>query len=260
MNIIHQIAKEFTSRNINLVYVYLPTSIDETYVLPAALTGGTANGMIVLNVYNQRLLHLLAEARIPKVFLDTADSVLPEELNGDMILMENKNSVYKITSHMIEQGRQSFGFIGDISYAKSNHQRYDGFLKALDDHGLSLDPSMTLTTPIGIDTYKEEIESFLDSLPKMPDAFVCANDHVGCILLQLLEKRGLRIPQDIAVSGFDKNIENPLSESLTTAEVPTMGLGLRLATQILFRIQHPDDPFEVIYLATKVLFCSSTES
>ena len=94
----------------------------------------------------------------------------------------------------------------------------------------------------------------------MPDAFVCANDHVGCILLQLLEKRGLRIPQDIAVSGFDKNIENPLSESLTTAEVPTMGLGLRLATQILFRIQHPDDPFEVIYLATKVLFCSSTES
>ena len=59
MNIIHQIAKEFTSRNINLVYVYLPTSIDETYVLPAALTGGTANGMIVLNVYNQRLLHLL---------------------------------------------------------------------------------------------------------------------------------------------------------------------------------------------------------
>ena len=79
---------------------------------------------------------------------------------------------------MIEQGRQSFGFIGDISYAKSNHQRYDGFLKALDDHGLSLDPSMTLTTPIGIDTYKEEIESFLDSLPKMPDAFVCANDHV----------------------------------------------------------------------------------
>ena len=260
MNIIHQIAKEFTSRNINLVYVYLPTSIDETYVLPAALTGGTANGMIVLNVYNQRLLHLLAEARIPKVFLDTADSVPPEELNGDMILMENKNSVYKITSHMIEQGRQSFGFIGDISYAKSNHQRYDGFLKALDDHGLSLDPSMTLTTPIGIDTYKEELESFLDSLPKMPDAFVCANDHVGCILLQLLEKRGLRIPQDIAVSGFDKNIENPLSESLTTAEVPTMGLGLRLATQILFRIQHPDDPFEVIYLATKVLFCSSTES
>lgn len=61
MNIITQIAKEFTSRNINLVYVYLPTSIDETYVLPAALTGGTANGMIVLNVYNQRLLHLLAE-------------------------------------------------------------------------------------------------------------------------------------------------------------------------------------------------------
>ena len=161
---------------------------------------------------------------------------------------------------MIEQGRKSFGFIGDVSYAKSNHQRYDGFLKALDDHGIPLDPSMTLTTPIGIDTYREEIESFLESLSKMPDAFVCANDHVGCILLQLLEKRGLRVPQDVAVSGFDKNIENPLSESLTTAEVPTMGLGLRLATQILFRIQHPDEPFEVIYLATKVLFCSSTES
>ena len=260
MNIIHQIAKEFSSRNINLVYVYLPTSIDESYVLPSVLTDGTVHGTIVLNVYNPRLLHLLADLRVPKVFLDTADSVPPEELNGDLILMENKNSVYKITSHMIAHGRKSFGFIGDISYAKSNHQRYDGFLKALNDHGVSLDPSMVLTTPIGIDTYREEIESFLDNLPQMPDAFVCANDHVGCILLQFLEKRGLRVPSDIAVSGFDKNTENPLSENLTTAEVPTLGLGLRLATQILFRIEHPDEPFEVIYLATKVLFCSSTEA
>lgn len=46
----------------------------------------------------------------------------------------------------------------------------------------------------------------------MPDAFVCASDYVACILMQLLEKRGLRVPEDVAVSGFDNNIEDLLAE------------------------------------------------
>lgn len=50
-----------------------------------------------------------------------------------------------------------------------------------------MDSSLCLTTPLGIDTYREEIDTFLSSLSRMPDAFVCASDYVACILMQLLE-------------------------------------------------------------------------
>lgn len=171
MTIIHQIAKVFSTHNVNLVYTYLPTSADKTYFLPPTLTNGNVHGIIVLNVYNERLLRLLAETQIPKVFLDTSSLVAPDELNGDLLLMESRTSVRRITCHLLEQGRTLPGFIGDISYAQSNRERYEGFCQALADASKKVDSSLCLTTPLGIDTYREEIDTFLSSLSRMPDAF-----------------------------------------------------------------------------------------
>ena len=235
MTIIHQIAKVFSTHNVNLVYTYLPTSADKTYFLPPTLTNGSVHGIIVLNVYNERLLRLLAETQIPKVFLDTSSLVSPDELNGDLLLMESRNSVRNITAHLLEKGCTLPGFMGKTP-----------------------NPSLCLTTPLGIDSYREEIDSFLSSLSRMPDAFVCASDYVACILMQLLEKRGLRVPEDVAVSGFDNNIEDLLAENLTTVQVFNEELGSRLALQILYRIKYPHTPHEVTYLESKVLYRAST--
>ncbi|MBE5966512.1 MAG: LacI family transcriptional regulator [Lachnospiraceae bacterium] len=258
MDIIHQIAKELSRHNVNLVYTYLPSFISGNYILPASLTNGNTHGIIIMNVYNEQLLRLLAACPIPKVFFDTATAVSASDLNGDLILTENYASMSKITEHLIKKGRKSFGFIGDINYAKSNWERYDGFSRTLLQYGMPVHPELCLTSSIGIDTYKEEIEDFLGSLPYMPDAFVCANDYVGCILMQLLSKRGIRIPEDVALSGFDANMENPLAENLTTVQVFNQDIGFRLALQILYRIQHPDVPYEITYVATRIIFRSST--
>ena len=258
MNIIHQIAKELSFHNVNLVYTYLPSSIDEDYTLPASLVNGNTHGIIVLNVYNNQLIRLLSEAPVPKVFLDTATSIPPSSLNGDLILMESSISISEITEHLLKQGRKKIGFIGDINYAQSNYERYEGFSKTLERYGLSPSPELSLTGSIGTDTYKEEIDAFLNTLPSMPDAFVCVSDYVACLLMQLLLKRGLKIPEDVAVSGFDGNMESPLAEDLTTVQVFNQDIGLRLALQILYRIEHPDTRSEIIYISTQTIFRSST--
>jgi LacI family transcriptional regulator len=258
MTIIHQIAKELSRHNVNLVYTYLPSSVSGNYILPASLTNGSTHGIIIMNIYNEELLRLLAASPIPKVFLDTSTAVPPSELNGDLILTENYTSISQITEHLIEQGRKTFGFIGDINYAKSNHERFEGFSRTLLQHGLTVHPELSLTSSIGTDTYKEEIEAFLEQLPYMPDAFVCANDYVGCILMQLLLKRGIRVPEEVALSGFDANTENSLAENLTTVQVFNQSIGFRLALQILYRIQYPSVPYEIIYVTSKVIFRSST--
>lgn len=260
MTIIHEIARVFSAHNVNLVYTYLPTSVDQNYSLPAALTNGSVHGMIVLNVYHERLLHLLAATNVPKVFLDTASNVTFEELDGDLLLMENRSSVRKITGRLLADGHKKIGFIGDIGYALSNQERFEGYQQALLAAGRKLDLSLCLTTPLGLDTYKNEIDHFLSSLSQIPDAFVCASDYVACLLMQLLSRRGLRIPEDVAVSGFDANAEDILAEQLTTVQVFNEELGSRLARQILYRIQYPTAPYEVTYLQTKVLFRESTKT
>lgn len=258
MNIIHQIAKEFSFHDVNLVYTYLPSVIEGDYTLPSQLLGGSIHGIIVMNVYNERLIRLLSRADTPKVFLDTATAIDPSSLNGDLLLMESGVSTARITEHLIKQGRKTFGFIGDINYAKSNYERYEGFTKTLERFGLALSKECMLTGSIGAFTYKEEIDAFLDTLPAMPEAFVCVSDYVACILMQLLLKRGFRIPEDVAVSGFDGNMESPLAEELTTVQVFNKDIGNRLASQILYRIQHPDSQFETTYISSQVIFRAST--
>lgn len=258
MTIIHQIAKELSHHNVNLVYTYLPSTVSGNYSLPASLTNGSTHGIIIMNVYDTQLLRLLAATPAPKVFLDTSTLVPPAELNGDLILTENRTGISIITEHLIQKGRKSFAFIGDINYAHSNYERFEGFQNTLLRHGLSFNQKLSLTGAIGIDTYKEEIGAFLDTLPHLPEAFICANDYVACILMQLLLKRGIRIPEDIALSGFDANTENPLAENLTTVQVFNQNIGFRLALQILYRIKYPDVPHEIIYINSKVIFRRST--
>ena len=87
--------------------------------------------------------------------------------------MESGVSTARITEHLIKRGRKTFGFIGDIDYAKSNYERYEGFTKTLERFGLALSKECMLTRihrrflPI-----KREIDAFLDTLPAMPEAFV----------------------------------------------------------------------------------------
>lgn len=256
--IIHQIAKELSRHHVNLIYTYLPLAVDAGYTLPATLTSGGTHGIIIINVYDEQLLRLLSASPIPKVYLDTSTAVPPSELNGDLVLTENRLSVSRITEQLISSGRKTLGFIGDIDYAQSNHERFEGFSKTLMLHGLSAEPQLSLTGPIGQDTYKEEISAFLAALPKLPDAFICVSDYVACIVMQLLLGRGLRIPEDVAVSGFDANQEDSLAENLTTVQVFNPHIGFRLAQQILFRIEYPDIPYEVITIASQVIFRGST--
>ena len=68
MKIIHQVAKELSFLNANLVYTYLPSTVDGDYTLPASLTNGSTQGMIVMNVYDEQLVRLLASLSYRRSF------------------------------------------------------------------------------------------------------------------------------------------------------------------------------------------------
>lgn len=260
MTIIHEIAKELSRHNVNLMYTYLPSQIGNDYVLPSQLTNGTIDGIIVMNVYDEHLIRMLSKLSLPKVFMDTVSGIPFEKLNGDLVLSAGKTCVSKIVDHIIAQGRTKIGFVGDINYALTNHERYEGYLASMHKNKLSVKQEYCFTGPIGIDTYEEEIVDFLNGLKSMPEAFVCASDHVACILWNELKSKDYHVPKDVFISGFDGIQEFSLAKDLTTVQVFSQDLGLKLATQALYKIKNPNLRHELIYISSEVIFRNSTSS
>lgn len=259
MNIIHQIAKELDKSNVNLMYTYLPSKMTPGYTLPTGLSNGSIQGMVVLNVYDNDLIHALNDLKIPKIYLDMVSSVPTDTLTGDLFLLEGKSNIYKITKEILRRGRTEIGFIGDTEYARTNHDRYEGFLEAMSENNIELKPELCLTGTIGIYTYREEIHSFLAGLKKLPQAFVCVSDYVAYFLLQYLNDNNIRVPEDVAVSGYDGSTEYPGIEGhLTTVQVQTRSLGIRLAKQLLYRIEFPYTSTEITYLNANIIYGEST--
>jgi LacI family transcriptional regulator len=259
MNIIHYMAKELSVSNINLMYVYAPSKRTEFYTLPAVLSNGTTQGMIILNIYDASLLEMLNELRIPKVFLDTVPSIADDLLTGDLLLLEGCKSVRKITDSIIQKGRTDIGFIGAIDYARTNNDRYLGYKQAMSNHNLFVDPRKCLTSNIGIYTYTEEVNQFLDGLDRMPQAFICASDFLANIVIRYLKEHHIDVPKDVAVAGYDGNTDHSeLVNYLTTVQVDTRALGKRLVRQLLYRMNDPDSPVELIYLTFDISYGDST--
>ncbi len=118
---------------------------------------------------------------------------------------------------------------------------------------------LCLTHSIGIYTYAEEINEFLSNLKQMPQAFVCTSDYVAHFLIKYLGANNYRIPEDIAVSGYDGTTEYiDQADYLTTVQVQTRELGKRLVKQLLYRVSCPDSPIEVIYIYSKIRYGEST--
>lgn len=262
-NIIHSIAHSFSKENVSLMYTYLPSAYNERFRLPDELLDNTVSGLITINVYDEMIYQKLNELELPKVFLDTPGGFDLEKQNGDIVYIGGRIPIRKITMDLMQRGHKSIGFIGDIGYASSNRDRYDGFLDAMRRNHRVMDERQIFTSKIEVGTYEREIGGFLDSLLDrhcLPDAMVCVSDYVAHFVMEHLEKRGLRVPEDIAVTGFDRNNEyfSLGADFLTTAVVDSKAVGYKLVRQMLTRLQDNALPFEVSYLSTKVFIGQSS--
>ena len=259
LDIIHQIAKELNKAEVNLMYTYVPSFYKENYQLPSILSSKQISGAIVLNINDPKMTRLINQLDMPLVYLDIPPSVKPAELNGDLVLIEGRCATKELTKHILSKGKTRIGFIGDIDYAQTNFERYNGYLDAMSDYSLKVDSSICLTNSINIYHYEEEIHRFLGKLKPMPEAFVCVSDFVAQYVESYLSANGYSIPQDVAMTGFDGRKEySNVADMLTTVLVQTDSLGKRLANQLLFRMSYPQASYCITYVTSDLHFRAST--
>lgn len=253
-SLIHRMAQELSKHNINLMYTYVPSIHTKDFSLPSILLSDGVDGVVVINVYDPEILGMISRLPQPKVYLDTVPSISDRQLNGDLLLIEGYCTEFEITESLIRDGHKKIGFLGDIGYARTNLERYKGFLSCMEKHGLAVVSRHCLTEKIGIFSYGQEINAFLDSLEDWPTAFVCASDFVAHFVKQYMDENPQKLPHPVRLTGFDNAEEYAnVAGHITTANVPTGLLGKRLALQLVFRTNHPEAPYELTFVSPSIL-------
>lgn len=145
-----------------------------------------------------------------------------------------------LTSHLLELGHTRIGVIFCME-EYTGQKRYCGFLSALRSHGLTHSPEHRICIQrCRIDDLFETAGSAeLERLLKTVTAVFCHDDRIAYDLIRYLTKKGIRVPEDISVAGYDDSVYAELALPITTVSHPKAEYGHRAAQALLKMIQSP---------------------
>ena len=185
-------------------------------------------------------------------------------------MSDNKLGSYKMASYLFEKGFQRIGYVGDLSYSPSTRERFYGYQEAIQrcfqrnmpKESVEYIQKYSILAEIEemvIHQNKEALYAEFLNIPEKPDALICSNDELAILLMKVLQEHGCRIPEDIAVAGFD-DIEpaKMVTPSLTTVHVSRKLMGQNVTKRLLHRIANPKEPIEKIIMGVDIVERDST--
>ena len=162
----------------------------------------------------------------------------PNELQIPCVTVENKLGSRKLIDHLIEvHGYQRIAFLAGPEGNEDSYWRKMGYLEALASHNLDCDSVLIATGGFDEEEAKEPIRKWLAGGVKM-DAIFTGDDGAATGVIAALRQAGLRVPEDIAIVGFDDvSLSRHLIPPLTTVRAPIETVGYEAARQLVSLIQ-----------------------
>jgi LacI family transcriptional regulator len=193
--------------------------------------------------------------RIPVVLVSGS----PDQADADVVAADNRVGISALVGHLIERhGRARLFYLGGPREAPDARERRAGLDETLSRHpGVWLTGSLEgqFATVSGQLAAREILARPREDLP---DAVICANDQMAIGVMRELQGAGLRVPADIAVTGFDDiYLGAMLTPPLTTVRQPMRLLGERGCDLLLERIADPARPRRVERLPTTLVIRES---
>ncbi|GGW84831.1 LacI family DNA-binding transcriptional regulator [Alteromonas halophila] len=143
------------------------------------------------------------------------------------IELDNYAAGRAVMNHLISYGHEHFGFIAGQRSSQIFRDRFAGMKSVMDEEGLAFDDSMLVGESYQIDTGIEGVRALLDNATR-PTAICCFNDDIALGTMHEIHRQGLRIPDDISVTGFDNvRVSAYLNPPLTTIDQPAYEMGRR---------------------------------
>jgi len=209
MEIYKNIAREAGQSDCITVLEVVSDEMESEKVSMHAFQGTQTDGLLMIGEMHRDYVNHLREQNpdIPFVCVDDYDT----RDDMDYILTDSFGGMERVTYFVLEQGVSDLYFVGTVGATDSINDRYLGYCKALERRGLDACESRIIPD-------RENGLLITPKLPeKLPQAFICNCDRTAFAVIRELRARGVRVPEDVSVAGFDNfPRETPEHIRLTT--------------------------------------------
>ncbi|MEP7268115.1 MAG: LacI family DNA-binding transcriptional regulator [Saprospiraceae bacterium] len=167
--------------------------------------------------------------KTPVIFFDRTE----EQSIFTNIVLDNEQAAIDATQHLIEQGCKTIVHLSVNAPRSVYKARLSGYKKALRQNKIEFDDKLVIKGNLSIE-FGQEAGQIIYSMKKRPDGVFAANDSsaVGCMMY--LKQKGIAVPQDIAIVGFNNDLISKVIEpNLTTINYPGYEMGELAASQMI---------------------------
>lgn len=195
-------------------------------------------------------LKQFATAKKPIVIIDRK---LPQ-IACDSVLVDNRDAAKKAVDILIQNGHRKIGLITGPEDIYTAKERYFGYESALQEAGIDVDPALVVHSDYTIRGAVAGVERLLDAHPEVTALFA-ANYEMTMGTMIALNERGISIPEEMSVIGFDnREFARALHPRLTIITQPTEAIASYVAQTILDRLEQGEQaPPQELYLKTEVM-------
>ncbi|RFZ81471.1 LacI family transcriptional regulator [Mucilaginibacter terrenus] len=204
-------------------------------------------------------LKLLHKRGLPIVFFDR----ISNEIDTHKVIADNFKGGYDATKHLIDSGYSKIAHITSPPNISITKERLAGYNQALKDAGLTVPPEYIKHCSHGgrdIGEIENSLNELL-ALKERPDAIFTTSDRITTTTLLLLNKLGIKIPEQIALVGYtNTTLADALNPPLTSVYQPAFEMGQKAAEMLLNLIlsKRPVTEFETVTLPTQLFVRKST--
>ncbi len=217
---------------LNMIDIVTPEDYDGVIML--------ANTMNDTAEY-ERIIERFKDSGVPLLSIERKIPGIPS------ILSENYHGVHELMEHLVRSHHlKKFVYVSGIEGNTEDAFRYKAFTDVVEEHGLEV-----LGVFGGEFSYSrafDETQKWIDEGHELPDAFVCANDHMAIGVMTALYKNGISVPDRVKVTGFDNIDEGKKTfPMLATVSRGWDKIGVLAYRELMRQIEDPDPEYEKIY-------------
>lgn len=239
--VIRGIEKYANARGYNVIVCLSEESFDKEVINMEMLANGSIDGFIMsLSSETQQKgdynhLKEVTEQGIPVVLFDR----ITNEIDCDKVVIDDELGGYIATKKFIEQGKRKIAMITTGDYLSVSKARTMGYQKALSESSLGVNDDLVLKMP-SMEMDENRIKEFLET--QKPDAVLCVNEIFAVYSMRLVQKSGLRIPDDISFIGFtDGVLSKYANPSLTVVAQHGEKMGEVSAKMLIDKIESEEE-------------------
>ncbi|MFC4950519.1 LacI family DNA-binding transcriptional regulator [Pseudonocardia sp. GCM10023141] len=216
---------------------------------------GRCGLVVITSSYSASQLRPFRDRGLPVVVVDRMN---PPPAGVVSIGATNWAGGRAAAEHLIALGHTRIAYLGGIEESDCNQARFHGFLAALSAHGLTAPDELVLHGTFRKGFGETAGRTLLD-LPAPPTAVFCGNDRIAFGLMEEARRRGIAVPDQLSVVGFDGTYEaRQSSPTLTSVTQPLHEMGAAALRALLQRIQGGQPGSHRVELATELVVREST--